>query len=173
MGDWKAQMNAHCGMGYYLERGTREECRSVIVVFLKKQRAEGFRVTVLERGERWELTEPEDSAMVPDTAGILELIPPERYACSECRGDYEDEDDALRCCEPQYACDACGEWYSAEDGADDCLQGHLDFLERSKLVAILERNGFQCYDSETVGELATAIGVNIRDGSIPFPDELS
>ena len=173
MGDWRAQMNAHCGMGYYLERGTRGECRSAIGAFLAKRRAEGFTVTLLERGERWELTEPEDSAMVPDTAGFLELIPPERYACSECGGDYEDEDDALRCCEPLYPCASCETYYVEQGDAEDCLGAHLDSLERSELIDILERNGFQCYDSETTGELATAIGVNIRDGSIPFPDELS
>ncbi|GIK44864.1 MAG: hypothetical protein K8L99_20430 [Anaerolineae bacterium] len=50
---------------------------------------------------------------------------------------------------------------------DDCdLRKTVNWLERSKIVEILESYGFQCYDSESTDELCQALVSNIEDGTI-------
>ena len=42
----------------------------------------------------------------------------------------------------------------------------INWLDRSRIVAILEDYGFACYDSETDDELRSALRENIADGTI-------
>lgn len=64
---------AFCGMAWNVEDATEdmEELRDTAARMLRRRRAEGFSVSTLEPGKDWEMIEPEDSFMVPDTAGRL------------------------------------------------------------------------------------------------------
>lgn len=42
----------------------------------------------------------------------------------------------------------------------------INWLDRARIVAILESYGFACYDYETNDELRESIRVNIEDGTI-------
>ena len=172
MGNWKARMSAHCGMAYTLAEGTRDDCQETIAGFLEKRRAEGFTVSALDGRAAWELTELEDAAMVPDTAGIVSLVPPPYFLCVECSSAFEEHIDAAGCCELEHQCPACDVWYGEEGDAVDCLSAHLDCLPRASLAAILERAGVPVAAWESDGELATDIRKRVWDGSIPFPSEL-
>jgi len=47
------------------------------------------------------------------------------------------------------------------------LARDLNWLERPKIVEILEAYGFACYDRESTDELRDALRENILDGTIP------
>lgn len=60
-------------------------------------------------------------------------------------------------------CDECSH------AADDCECVNLDALNqltREECVQLLEENGFQCHDTETVEVLREAIRVNVADNTI-------
>lgn len=42
----------------------------------------------------------------------------------------------------------------------------VNWMDREKIVAILESYGFACYDKETTDELRAALVANIEDGTI-------
>lgn len=70
--------HAYCGMAVPIvgerDESTREEARTTAARRIRSLRREGYPVVVLERGERWEVQEPEDSVLVPDDCGILSLV---------------------------------------------------------------------------------------------------
>lgn len=86
------RMSAYCGMGYTVAEvpGTDDprEVRDDAAAFLRARRADGYAVSTLARGTEWEVTEPEDAAMVPDDAGILSIVAKHRHE-DEC---YTDRD---------------------------------------------------------------------------------
>lgn len=89
---YAATMHAHCGMPYTLAEGDWEDCRAEVASFLRDHRAEGYGVSVLERGERWEAVEPDDAIMVPDDAGTITIQPsPALVPCWECGCDFQPE----------------------------------------------------------------------------------
>lgn len=49
---------------------------------------------------------------------------------------------------------------------DQELHTRINWLDREKIVGILEEHGFACYDSETTDELREALKGNIEDGTI-------
>jgi len=51
----------------------RADARREVAETLRARRTTGHPVSILERGARWEVLEPEDCALVPDTCGTLEL----------------------------------------------------------------------------------------------------
>lgn len=51
----------------------RADARREAAETLRARRATGHPVSILERGARWEVQEPEGCAMVPDTCGTLSL----------------------------------------------------------------------------------------------------
>jgi hypothetical protein len=89
--EWRLAMHSHCGMLAWEDSFEDErEARFQVAGFLRHQRHNGMTVQPLGRravrhGRElpratdsgfhagWEITEPEDSVMVPDTAGILVL----------------------------------------------------------------------------------------------------
>lgn len=93
---------AHCGMSNVpVEYDDGDIARAEIAKRLRRRRNDGHIVTTLEKGKQWEIGEPEDSIMVPDTAGILTL---EEYTEPVDEGDPEDTD------AHQYGeCSHCGE----------------------------------------------------------------
>jgi hypothetical protein len=55
---------------------SRQEARDFCATMLRRRRDTGHYCTALDWGE-WEAQEPEDCALVPDTAGYLTLDPRE------------------------------------------------------------------------------------------------
>lgn len=87
----KVQMAAFCGMVYDVATGEEpEEARRRVARFLRRKRNAGYGVSTLERGQRWEVTEPEDAFMIPDDAGILSI----QVESSRWEEGYDEEDDA-------------------------------------------------------------------------------
>lgn len=103
---------AYCGMPIPIKQGDKEDVRTAAAHYLRRLRREGFPVVVIERGEEWEVQEPEDSVLVPDECGLLTLcaIPVRLVRCWDCGEDVpEGETCSCRIC-----CD-CGndyEWCS-------------------------------------------------------------
>jgi hypothetical protein len=65
---------AYCGMSIpHGEFETRDEARTAAARIIRRRRRQGFPVTTLDRGERWEIEEPDDCFMVPDQCGVLSL----------------------------------------------------------------------------------------------------
>lgn len=93
---YKVRHVGHCGMETHSEFfEIAEEARQDAAEFIRSMRQDGFPVTTLEQGQKWEILEPEDCSMVPDQCGILWI---ERVAgeCFECGCEC---DTAARYCE--------------------------------------------------------------------------
>ena len=89
---------AHSGLsGLPREYETREEARAYAARRLRNLRRSGHRCYTLARGEEWESQEPEDCALVPDTAGLL-CLTRSVFRCRECDSAWDTRDDALVCC---------------------------------------------------------------------------
>lgn len=90
----------YCGMSDPIvtrdERQEIETVRRLVARILRRRRADGFPVAMLDRGSRWEITEPEDSVLVPDGAGILRLSVVNR--CDYCSHILNDDEEFI-CCE--------------------------------------------------------------------------
>lgn len=73
---YKLTMYAHCGMPVpILEGVSLEEAQARAKRYVQKRADDDYEVDELEPGLQWELTEPSDSFMVPDDAGILAIEP--------------------------------------------------------------------------------------------------
>lgn len=84
---YKVRHIGHCGMETHSEFfETAEEARQDAAAFIARMRQNGFPVTTLEQGQKWEILEPEDCSMIPDQCGILRI---EKVAgeCFECGGE--------------------------------------------------------------------------------------
>ena len=93
--------HAYCGMpGIPESFDDRAEARTAAADMLRRYRRR-YSVIVLERGERWEVLEPEDSGMVPDDCGTIDLDH-EQHECRECGSLCETPDDARACCAEAY-----------------------------------------------------------------------
>ena len=89
---------AYCGMRVPV--GTfecRDDARRAAARALGQFRAEGFPVVTLDRGECWEVCEPDDAVMVPDACGTI-VLRRESFECRECGFDHDTRDDAAACC---------------------------------------------------------------------------
>jgi hypothetical protein len=65
---------AYCGMaGIPEDFDNMADARKAVADILRRRRRQGYPVSILETGAEWEIEEPEDSAMVPDTCGVLSL----------------------------------------------------------------------------------------------------
>jgi hypothetical protein len=72
--DAHAEFYATCGMTWRLSDGFDVgDCRQDVARFIRDKRAQGYAVTALDPGARWEFTEPEDSAMIPGDSGTLTI----------------------------------------------------------------------------------------------------
>jgi len=63
-----------------------------------------YKVTTLEPGSEWEVQEPDDCAMVPDSCGTL-AIRHITWDCRECGHACETKEDARECCAETFADD--------------------------------------------------------------------
>lgn len=91
-GTFKVRMSAYCGMSYDIGTGGYSEAQAIDVVkrFTTKRETRGYDIAQINiKGRKWytvEIGEPEDSAMVPDDAGVIgvieETVP--AWECHEC-----------------------------------------------------------------------------------------
>ena len=67
---------AYCGTAYAIERklDDRREARTVAASVLRKRRTSGHTVAILERGTAWDCQTSERYGLIPDTAGVLEMV---------------------------------------------------------------------------------------------------
>lgn len=103
----KVVLFAACGMSvphgvFDSQEEALKHCSSVI----GRKKAQRYTVeTITELRARrdpkvfaaWEFTEPEDAVMVPDDAGVLEIIRIV-YECRECGCEHEEPEAAFGCC---------------------------------------------------------------------------
>jgi hypothetical protein len=92
----------YCGMRIpIVDEGDKQECRSAVAKELRTLRAQGYPVQTQKKGESWEVCEPEDCAMVPDSCGILSLRPIKLrvFECYICGCDIP-EGESCNCEEP-------------------------------------------------------------------------
>jgi hypothetical protein len=87
----------YCGMTYSHEtHDDRSDARRHVAEILAKYRGRAP-IAVLERGQEYEICEPENAAMIPDWAGYVRLAHV-TYECHECGFACETRDDARACC---------------------------------------------------------------------------
>ena len=93
----KVQFHPYCGLSmpeHVFE--TMREARDYVSRRIRAMRMDSP-VAVLTRGKEWEFLEPDSAAMVPDFCGTLRLTVI-THECRECGCEYEDAEDAARCC---------------------------------------------------------------------------
>jgi len=89
---------SYSGMSCQHDESVRAvEVRDSAAAMLRKMRRRGFPVFTLERGQRWEIGEPEGCQAVPDACGTL-AIEHETHSCDECGQEYETHEEASQCC---------------------------------------------------------------------------
>lgn len=98
------QFHSFSGLSYEYARGDRDEVRDFAARLLRRWRKQGFRPSLVEarprKPRRWEISEPDDCALVPDLAGMLYMAERFEYECPECGQGYDDREDAGMCCAP-------------------------------------------------------------------------
>jgi len=94
---YTVQHFSYCGMSGIAERfDDSTDARAEAADRLRRYRRR-YRVAMLTRGQEWEILEPENCAMVPDSCGILTLRR-QFFQCRECGSRYDTRHDALHCC---------------------------------------------------------------------------
>lgn len=64
----------YCGMAQPRETfDDRQDARRRIAGKLRYYRKRDFPVSVIEKGREWEIEEPEDCLLIPDTCGVVTL----------------------------------------------------------------------------------------------------
>lgn len=53
---------------------------------------------------------------------------------------------------------------------DNEIHKQINWLDRERIVQILENYGIACYNDESTDELREALRINIMDGTIPEED---
>jgi hypothetical protein len=78
MSGYTVTLHAYCGMAQPIGDSVmdHDEARQEAASLLRRRRREEFPVTVIKKGRRWEIAEPDDCAMVPDCCGVLILRDP-------------------------------------------------------------------------------------------------
>lgn len=81
------KFGAHTGLGaYFLEPlSWRDTNRDACARLLRISRNEGYTVTVLESGRRYEISEPEDALFISDNSGLVWLV--DAVPCEACGAD--------------------------------------------------------------------------------------
>lgn len=83
--------NAYCGMSWKIEEGDLDKCRIAAAQILRKRKRTGHFIHKIKENV-WECQEPENSFMVPDTAGTLVLSEtPEEFDSEELSEEFNDE----------------------------------------------------------------------------------
>ena len=87
------KFHAFCGMTTLDETtGDRTDARKMAADLIRRRRHGDHPVRLLEKGASWEVQEPEDCMMVPDTAGILRLHEEEEDEWDEDEEDWDEDD---------------------------------------------------------------------------------
>ena len=106
------RFSSYCGMGNPIfsrsDRATIGQARTIAARILRARRNSGHAVTVMTKGREWECCEPEDCAMIPDTAGTLVLA--EVWRCEGCGREAEAGCTLCERCD-----DARQEWECCDD----------------------------------------------------------
>jgi hypothetical protein len=78
MSGYTVTLHAYCGMAQPMGDSVMDydEARQEAATLLRRRRREGFPITVITKGRKWEVEEPDDCAMVPDCCGVLILRDP-------------------------------------------------------------------------------------------------
>lgn len=108
---------AYCGMTTIQEHGDLADMRREVAKILKRRRKTEHPVYVSEPGREWEVSEPDDCAMIPDTAGILRLT-----ELADNQEPYEDGNGMLRVRE---VAEEEEEEPSGGDLCDLCMTSHV------------------------------------------------
>lgn len=91
--EYIVRMSAFCGMTYDLDsfeclQDARKRAADRIRWLRSEERDHS--VSTLKKGLEWECTEPEDCAMIPDTAGILCIVTVS-HNCPDCDDEFNEE----------------------------------------------------------------------------------
>lgn len=65
--------SAYCGMTMKIAEGDSDTVRKAAARILRHRRNNDFPIWCLEKGNKWEIGEPEGCMMVPDDSGILKI----------------------------------------------------------------------------------------------------
>ena len=104
---------AHSGITWEQDGGDElAEARAIAAQIIRAARSDGQRVDKLRRHE-WELCEPDDCALIPDTAGIL-WIYADQFECRECGQVYLTHEQRDECCS--------GDWWPPCEGIEPCAR---------------------------------------------------
>jgi hypothetical protein len=78
MSGYTVTLHAYCGMAQPIgdDYMDHDEARQEAAKLLRRRRRQGFPITVIKKGRKWEVEEPEDCMMVPDSCGVLTLRDP-------------------------------------------------------------------------------------------------
>lgn len=120
---FKLTLHGYCGMPIpIVDEGDMAECRSAVAQEVRRLRAEGFPVVTLEKGTEWEVQEPADCDMVPDSCGILHIRPIQIrvFACFTCGFDVPEGEscDCHLCAECGQECCSCGQEEEEEESEE-------------------------------------------------------
>lgn len=113
---WQVTMYAHCGMKVPIADGLSElDALERVLRYVDRRVKRGYEATELGPG-RFELTEPEDSMLVPDDAGIIaaerDTVP--AWECREC-GDIVPIGSSCTCIDEEIN----RRYFDAAEGIDD------------------------------------------------------
>ena len=106
------------------QRGDMATCRDLAASYLRRLREDGFPIAVLSPGREWEILEPDDALMRPDTCGIMAIVEdPALRACDNCGCEFQgDGNFCSPCCAASYWGNSCG--------CDDCRAFQTDLRRR-------------------------------------------
>ena len=65
--------SSYCGMSMKIAEGDFEDIRKMAAKIIRSRRNNDFPVYCLEKGNKWEVGEPEGCMMIPDDSGILKI----------------------------------------------------------------------------------------------------
>jgi len=94
---------AYCGMFIPIigrqDMADMADCRQKAARHLRQLRRDGFPIRTMEPGLAWEIEEPEDSVMVPDSCGTMRIKPVEirLLACNDCDSDVPEGETCRNC----------------------------------------------------------------------------
>lgn len=74
---------AACGMLIPIDDGDRDDIRRAAARLIRRRRRQGHPVTVVTRGQQWEIQENPAHALIPDAVGRLSIVNVSAE-CSEC-----------------------------------------------------------------------------------------
>lgn len=88
---YNLHFNAYCGMSYEISKGDLDDCRKMAAKVLRSRKKSGHFIHKIKENV-WECQEPDNSFMVPDSAGTLVLSETtEEFDSEELSEEFNDE----------------------------------------------------------------------------------